>query len=112
MTWPVTQRGLLLVIIDKLRDTALRALNSDLPYKYRKHMHDYLTETRRKMEIEVDAVPRTAPAEEADAMFYANLCGLHGAISVTTAASLWEGWHQQADRVAWLMEVSRADPLQ
>lgn len=112
MIWPVTQRGMLLVIIDKLKVTALRAINSELPYAERRHMHDYLMETRKRILAEVDSVPRTAATEEPDAMFYANLCGLHDDIRTSTAESLWTAWHRQADRVEWLMEVSRANPIQ
>jgi len=112
MTWPVTQRGMLLVIIDKLRVTALRVKNADLPYAERRHMHDYLVEPRKKMLAEVDAVPMTAATEEPDAMFYANLCGLHNDIRTATAESLWTAWHRPEDRVEWLMEAGHADPVQ
>ena len=112
MTWPVTQRGMLLVIIDKLRVTALRAINSELPYAERRHMHDYLMETRKRILAEVDAVSRTEATEEPDAMFYANLCALHDDISTDNANGMWDAWKRPEDRVEWLMGAGHADPVQ
>ncbi len=110
MNFPVSQRGLLLVTIDRLRSTAERIYkgNRKLP---RRQMRDYLLEIRSKMAVDLSAVKPTDPAQEQDAMFLSNLTAFYNSINseatdvllYSVMESLWAGWLVESDEAEWRM---------